>query len=131
MDEALGALTEWVAAQLGVPADYGEFPGPAPCAMVKASPGDPWVYRYRSGGGMRRLPYEVYLKVPAVTGEQRLGGMGALKGLADAIAGGAGPEVGARVDAHEVRGLPSLYAEDAGAGSVYQLLGELRYVIRS
>ena len=130
-DAALRALTDWVWGVLGVPTEYGEFPGPAPCARVKVSPGEAVVRRYRSGGGVYRLPYEVYLKVPASTEGQRIGGVAALGLLSAAARRGEHPDLGALVEAHEVRSAPALYAEDGGADSVYQFLGELRYVIRS
>lgn len=128
-EDIQGALARWVGGALGVPTEYGEFaPGPLPCAMVKVSPGDPLVRRYRSGGGVYRTAYEVYLKVHAPTQEGRIAGLELLRGLAARIQGGETPDGPARYCAHEVTNAPALYAQTGRDEAVYQLTARLEYV---
>lgn len=124
------ALTAWVAEALGVPCEYGEFPPTEPPhAMVKVSPGDPVVRRYRSGGGVYRLPYEVYLKVSATTQAERIAGLETLRALSDAIGRGERPAGPVRYTGHAVDVAPSLYAESGGTESVYQMTAHLTYIV--
>ena len=124
-------ITAWAAQTLGVPTEYGEFPAcEGPCAMVKLSPGDPCVARYRSGGGVYQVGYEVYLRVPAVTEGERVEGLGALQALARDVSEGRGPQVDGAA-AHELTSAASLYAETGGSYTVYQAVARVRYVVRT
>lgn len=121
----ISKLAEWVGGILGVPAAYGEFPtvnGPA--AMVVVGTGSLWVRRYVSGGGVARLPYEVYLRVPARTEGERLDGIVALRGLTERIAAGDAPF---DYTDHIVTSLPSLYSSQDGGEAIYQTACELQY----
>ena len=128
-EDVQGALAEWAGAALGVPCWYGEFAcGPAPCAMVKVSPGDPLVRRYRSGGGVYRVAYEVYVRVHAPDQAGRVAGLELLRGLAARIQAGETPAGPERWFAHEVTVAPALYAQTGRDEAVYQLTARLEYV---
>lgn len=126
-------VTRWVGEALGLPTEYGEFPcGTGARAMVKASPGDPVVKRYASGGGVFRFTYEVYLLVPGATEGGRLGGMEALRAMCDRISVGRevpGGEGSPTWTAHDVTALPNLFSRD-GNQSIYQAVASIAYIVR-
>ena len=69
MADVAEATTNWVKEVLkDVDVEYGQYPETEHAqtagvrAMVKAAPGEPWIRRYRSGGGVKQFPYEVYLQ---------------------------------------------------------------------
>lgn len=129
MQDVSQAVTDMVAAALpSLQVAYGEFPGKAPCAMVKASPGDAWVRRYLSGGGIKRFGYEVYLRtLPRGSEEARFDALAALRSLQEAIESGAAPE-GVSVRTHEVTSVPSQYAAQQDGCVVYQLQAAITYM---
>lgn len=127
-EDVARAVTDFVAARLpGVDVAYGEFPGRVGC-MVRAAPGDPWVRRYLSGGGVRRFGYEVYLRVlPRGSEEGRVDALAALRGLQQAIEGGEAPDWPA-VRTHEVTSLPSQYGAAQDGTVTYQLTAAMTYM---
>lgn len=129
MADVSQAVTEMVASALGgVPVAYGEFPSKAGCAMVKASPGDPWVRRYLSGGGIKRFGYEVYLRaMPRGAESARFDALAALRGLQSAVESGLVPE-GLAVRTHEVTSVPAQYAVQQDGCAVYQLQAAITYM---
>lgn len=128
MADVQGALTAWVAETLGTECEYGEFPEGLPAAMVKVSPGDPVVRRYRSGGGVYRIGYEVYLKAHAATQAARIAALERLRGLAARIEAGESPDGPHRYTAHAVTNSPALYAQTGRDEVVYQLTAQLTYI---
>nr|WP_073294064.1 hypothetical protein [Parolsenella massiliensis] len=127
-EDVARAVTDFVAGHLpGVEVEYGQFPGRTGC-MVRAAPGDPWVRRYLSGGGVRRFGYEVYLRVlPRGSEEGRVDALAALRGLQQAIDGGEAPEWPA-VRTHEVTSLPSQYGAAQDGTVTYQLTAAMTYM---
>ena len=123
------AVTEMVAGALApVPVAYGEFPSKAACAMVKASPGDPWVRRYLSGGGIKRFGYEVYLRVlPRGAESSRFDALAALRSVQADIESGLVPD-GIAVRTHEVTSVPAQYAVQQDGCTVYQLQAAITYM---
>ena len=88
-------VTDWVSDVLGPDIDvaYGCFTRRADACMVKASPGEPWVRRYLSGGGVRRFGYEVYLRVmPRGDEEPRIDALARLRLLGAVESGSAQTE---------------------------------------
>lgn len=125
------SVTDWVGSVVGVPTAYGEMPPvKGPRAMVKASPVEPLVRGYASGGGVYRFAYEVYLMVSASAEEKRLDGMATLGRLFEAVEARLVPDDGREYTSHEVTNLPSLYAEGPGTETVYQLTAQLTYLVR-
>ena len=134
MVDVAQAVTDWVGDALGdVPCGFGDFPqGADPACMVRASPGDPVVRRYVSGGGEYRFAYEVYLRCPARTDGERYDGLAALRRVQAAVeAKGSWPEAdGVLWGSHECTQLPSLYrAEDTGH-STYMLSAYVTWIER-
>ena len=128
MQDIAKSTTAFVAQRLGVPCEYGEFPGKAGCCMIKASPGEPWVRRYLSGGGIRRFGYEVYLRcLPRGDEGRRVDALALLRGLQSAIDAGEAPD-GVPVRTHEVTSLPSQYGVQDDGCVVYQLTASLTYM---
>lgn len=129
-EDVARAVTDFVAAHMGgVEVAYGEFPrgGKTGC-MVRAAPGDPWVRRYLSGGGVRRFGYEVYLRVlPRGSEEGRVDALALLRGLQQAIEGGEAPDWPA-VRTHEVTSLPSQYGAAQDGTVTYQLTAAMTYM---
>lgn len=123
-------LAAWCGEVMGVPCEYGEFPpGSSPVAMVKVAPGTPTVRLYRTGGGVYRVPYEVYLRVSAPGQAGRVGGLETLGKLAEAIERREVPESELHFSAHELTSAPSLFMEAGGTASIYQLIASLTYVV--
>ena len=127
-EDVQGAIAAWAGEALGAPCWYGEFPAGSPAAMVKVSPGDPLVRRYRSGGGVYRVAYEVYVRVHAPDQAGRIAGLELLRGLAARIQAGEAPDGPVRYSAHEVTNAPALYAQTGRDECVYQLTARLEYV---
>ena len=97
-------VTDWVSDVLGPDIDvaYGCFTRRADACMVKASPGEPWVRRYLSGGGVRRFGYEVYLRVM--------------------------PRGDEGLRSHEVTSLPAQYATEQDGAVTYQMQATITYM---
>ena len=131
MEDIAQAVAGFVADGLGgIPCEYGEFPAKGGCCMVKASPGEPWVRRYLSGGGIKRFGYEVYLRTsPRGSESVRLDALARLRALQSTIEAGGAP-AGIAVRTHEVTSLPSQYAVQQDGCVVYQLTAAITYMAR-
>lgn len=124
------SVSRWVEGITGVKASYGEFSKGTPSVEVVASGGDPLVTRYRSGGGIYCWSYEVYLKTSGATESQRIDGIAVLGLVQAAIAARSFPGADVAFVSHEVTNAPHLYAEEAGANSVYQMTASIMYYAR-
>lgn len=123
-------VTDWVADVLGPGVDvaYGCFARRADACMVKASPGEPWVRRYLSGGGVRRFGYEVYLRVmPRGDEAPRIDALARLRLLQEAVETGECP-VGVSARSHEVTSLPAQYATEQDGAVTYQMQATITYM---
>ena len=123
-------VTDWVSDVLGPDIDvaYGCFTRRAGACMVKASPGEPWVRRYLSGGGVRRFGYEVYLRVmPRGDEGPRIDALARLRLLQRAVESGECPD-GVPVRSHEVTSLPAQYATEQDGAVVYQMQATITYM---
>ena len=131
MTDISEAVKEWVAGVLGdgVATAYGEFPDAPVACEVKSAPGDPWVRRYQSGGGIKRYAYEVYLRVdPRGSEGPRFDAIAALRALQARIEGReVPPGIGAPCLSHEVTQLPNEHSTDKGGRAVYQMTAAITY----
>lgn len=130
MSDVAEVVTGWVAGALGPEVDvaYGELPEAPVACEVRCSPGDPWVTRYLSGGGIKRLPYEVYLRVdPRGSEGPRFDALSALRALQARVEAHESPGGGVAWVSHEVTAVPSEYQTDKGGRVTYQLCATLEY----
>lgn len=130
MTDVAEAVKDWVAGALGpeVATAYGEFPEAPVACEVKSAPGDPWVKRYASGGGIKAYRYEVYVRVdPRGSEGPRFDAIAALRSLQGRIERREAPEIGAAVFGHEVTQLPNEYATEKSGRAVYQMTAALTY----
>lgn len=124
------AVKDWVASALGdgVSVGYGRFPDAEVACEVKSAPGDPWVKRYQSGGGIKRYAYEVYLRVnPRGDEGRRFDALAALRSLQVRIEGGEVPDLGAACFGHDVTQLPNEYKTEKDGRVVYQMTAAITY----
>ena len=124
------AVKDWVAEKLGdeVAVEYGRFPDAEIACEVKSAPGDPWVKRYASGGGIKRYAYEVYLRVnPRGAEEPRFDAIAALRSLQARIDEREAPDIGAAVFSHDVTQLPNEHTTEKDGRAVYQMTACLTY----
>ncbi len=124
------AVRDWVAGALGpdVETAYGELPDAPVACEVKSSPGDPWVRRYLSGGGIKRFAYELYLRVqPRGSEARRFDALSALRGLQARIEAHEAPDAGVAWTGHEVTQCPNEYTVEKDGRAVYQMKAVLTY----
>lgn len=124
------AVKNWVAGVLGggVETAYGRFPEAEIACEVKSAPGDPWVKRYTSGGGIKRYAYEVYLRVnPRGDEGRRFDALAALRSLQARIEAQEVPAIGTTCFDHEVTQLPNEYATEKDGRAVYQMTAAITY----
>ncbi len=136
MADVAEATTSWVKEVLkDVDVEYGQYPETEHAqttgvrAMVKAAPGEPWIRRYRSGGGIKQFPYEVYLQTRPLTEGERVDGLAILRRLQAAIERGGGPNVGFVLWAHDVTTLPSPISIGENGVITYQLIAVFTYKV--
>lgn len=130
MSDISETVRDWVAEALGpdVAVEYGRFPEAPVACEVKSAPGDPWVKRYASGGGIKRYAYEVYLRVnPRGSEGPRFDALAALRSLQARIEAREVPPIGAACFSHEVTQLPNEYAQEKDGRAVYQMTAVLTY----
>lgn len=130
MSDISETVKDWVAGVLGpgVAVEYGRFPEAPVACEVKSSPGDPWVKRYQSGGGVKRYAYEVYIRVNPRGGEaRRFDALAALRSLQARIESREVPDIGAACFSHEVTQLPNEHSTEKDGRAVYQMTAALTY----
>lgn len=130
MSDISETVKDWVAGVLGpeVAVEYGRFPEAPVACEVKSAPGDPWVKRYQSGGGIKRYAYEVYVRVnPRGSEGPRFDALSALRSLQARIEAREVPPIGAACFSHEVTQLPNEYATEKDGRAVYQMTAALTY----
>lgn len=130
MSDISEIVRDWVAEALGpgVAVEYGRFPEAPVACEVKSAPGDPWVKRYQSGGGIKRYAYEVFLRVsPRGSEGPRFDALAALRSLQTRIEAREVPPVGAACFSHEVTQLPNEYSTEKDGRVVYQMSAVLTY----
>lgn len=130
MSDISETVKEWVAGILGpeVAVEYGRFPEAPVACEVKSAPGDPWVKRYQSGGGIKAYRYEVYVRVnPRGSEARRFDALAALRGLQARIESREVPAIGAACFSHEVTQLPNEYTTEKDGRAVYQMTACLTY----
>lgn len=134
MIDVTQAVTEWVRGVLGgVPTSFGELPDAAgESAMVKASPSEPVVRRYRSGGGEFRFAYEVYLRCQPRTEGQRIDGAATLMRVSAAATAHGFPDVaGALWNRHTVTQQPSAFRTESNGAVTYMMAAYVTWIERS
>lgn len=130
MSDISETVRDWVAEALGpdVAVEYGRFPEAPVACEVKSAPGDPWVKRYASGGGIKRYAYEVYLRVnPRGSEGPRFDALAALRSLQARIEAREVPPIGAACFSHEVTQLPNEHSTEKDGRAVYQMTAVLTY----
>lgn len=130
MSDISETVRDWVAEALGpdVAVEYGRFPEAPVACEVKSAPGDPWVKRYQSGGGIKRYAYEVFLRVsPRGSEGPRFDALAALRSLQARIEAREVPPVGAACFSHEVTQLPNEHSTEKDGRAVYQMSAVLTY----
>lgn len=130
MTDIAETVKDWIAWILGpeVAVEYGRFPEAPVACEVKSAPGDPWVKRYQSGGGIKAYRYEVYIRVnPRGAEAPRFDALAALRRLQRRIEDREVPQIGAACFGHEVTQLPNEYAQEKDGHAVYQMTACLTY----
>ena len=125
------AVTEWLRDVLvDVPIEYGQYPDTESDirAMVKAAPGEPWIRRYKSGGGIKQFPYEVYLQTRPYSEGERIDGLAKLRAVQTAIENG-GVIDGIILWAHDITTLPSPYSVSEDGVATCQLIAVVTYKV--
>lgn len=130
MTDIAEAVRDWVAGALGdgVETAYGRLPDADVACEVKSAPGDPWVKRYASGGGIKRYAYEAYLRVsPRGDEGRRFDALAALRSLQARIEAREVPDIGTACFGHEVTQLPNEYSTQKDGRAVYQMTAAITY----
>lgn len=124
------AVLDWLKPKLaGVSVKYEDLPAGVEGAMLKTSPGEPYVKRYKSGGYVAAYDFQVYLRQLNEDTADRLGALEVLGAVCDSIGAGDMPAEpdGIVWQDFNVKTMPARFTTRDDGTTDYQMTARLTY----